>query len=54
MSQTLKKFWGHIAFTMSVHPSIHYKNLVGSVVECFTQDRGDAFSSLTSVTVLCP
>ena len=26
----------------------------GSVVECMTQDRGAACSSLTGVTVLCP
>ena len=26
----------------------------GSVIECLTQDRGAAGSSLTGVTVLCP
>ena len=27
---------------------------IGSVVECFTRDRGAAGSSLTGVTALCP
>ena len=27
---------------------------IGSVVECLNRDRGDACSSLTGVTALCP
>ena len=33
---------------------IPVKEHSGSVVECLTQDRGAAGSSLTVVTVLCP
>ena len=37
-------------------PTVHYwvRERSGSVVECLTRNRGDACSSLTSVTVLCP
>ena len=34
--------------------SVYGMERSGSVVECLTQDRGAAGSSLTGITVLCP
>ena len=39
---------------LSVQASLHIWECSGSVVECLTRDQGDAGSSLTGVTVLCP